>query len=173
MAPKASGPWWWCLGCSWPPQLHGGGQEQGLRAGSLPVPLIVGLAKALELALDDQEARAERLEALRDRLWKRLKALGGVHRNGAAAPRLAHNLNVWIEGLDGTQLQRALRPVLAVSSGSACSSGEPSHVLQALGLSRQQAAAALRFGLGRHTDSHEIDAAADALEQAITELRQA
>jgi len=155
------------------PQLHGGGQEQGLRAGSLPVPLIVGLAKALELALDDQEARAERLEALRDRLWKRLKALGGVHRNGAAAPRLAHNLNVWIEGLDGTQLQRALRPVLAVSSGSACSSGEPSHVLQALGLSRQQAAAALRFGLGRHTDRHEIDAAADALEQAITELRQA
>ena len=154
------------------PQLHGGGQEQGLRAGSLPVPLIVGLAKALELALADQEPRAQRLGALRDRLWQRLEPLGGVHRNGAAAPRLAHNLNVWIEGVDGAQLQRALRPALAVSSGSACSSGEPSHVLRALGLSRQQAAAALRFGLGRHTSSADINTAAAALEEVIRELRQ-
>ena len=130
------------------------------------------MAKALELALNDREARAQRLEALRDRLWQRLAALGGLHRNGAAAPRLAHNLNIWIEGLDGAQLQRALRPVLAVSSGSACSSGQPSHVLQALGLSRQQAAAAIRFGLGRHTTSAEIDAAVAALEHAITEARQ-
>ena len=145
---------------------------QGLRAGSLPVPLIVGLAKALELALADREPRAQRLGALRDRLWQRLMPLGGVHRNGAAAPRLAHNLNVWIEGVDGAQLQRALRPALAVSSGSACSSGQPSHVLQALGLSRQQAAAALRFGLGRYTSSSEIETAAITLDQVISELRQ-
>ena len=170
--PKGIGALWIAPGVQVAPQLHGGGQEQGLRAGSLPVPLIVGLAKALELALNDREARAQRLEALRDRLWQRLAALGGLHRNGAAAPRLAHNLNIWIEGLDGAQLQRALRPVLAVSSGSACSSGQPSHVLQALGLSRQQAAAAIRFGLGRHTTSAEIDAAVAALEHAITEARQ-
>ncbi len=153
------------------PQLHGGSQEQGLRAGSLPVPLIVGLAKALEIALADQAERAERLAALRDQLWQRLQALGGIHRNGAAALRLAHNLNIWIEGVDGAALQRALRPSLALSSGSACSSGEPSHVLQALGLSRQQAAATLRFGLGRHTSAAEIEAAAELVSTAITKLR--
>lgn len=153
------------------PQLHGGSQEQGLRAGSLPLPLIVGLAKALELALADQTVRAERLAALRDRLWQRLQTLGGIHRNGAASPRLAHNLNIWIEEVDGAGLQRALRPSLALSSGSACSSGEPSHVLQALGLSRQQAATALRFGLGRRTSAAEIDTAAELVSAAVTELR--
>jgi cysteine desulfurase len=155
------------------PQLHGGSQEQGLRAGSLPVPLIVGLAKALELALADQPARAQRLEALRERLWQGLEGLGGVHRNGAAAPRLAHNLNVWIEGVEGSALQRQLRPHLAISSGSACSQGEPSHVLQALGLSRQQASAALRFGLGRHTTAAEIDRAAERVREAVNVLRRA
>ncbi len=155
------------------PQLHGGSQEQGLRAGSLPVPLIVGLAKALELALADQPARAQRLEALRERLWQGLEGLGGVHRNGAAAPRLAHNLNVWIEGVEGSALQRQLRPHLAISSGSACSQGEPSHVLQALGLSRQQASAALRFGLGRHTTAAEIDRAAERVREAVSALRRA
>jgi cysteine desulfurase len=154
------------------PQLHGGNQEQGLRAGSLPVPLIVGLATALELALADQAARAVRLKALRDQLWQQLQELGGVHRNGAPAPRLAHNLNVWIEGVEGSALQRRLRPHLAISSGSACSSGEPSHVLQALGLSRQQAAAALRFGLGRHTSAADINSAASLVRAAVTELRQ-
>jgi cysteine desulfurase len=154
------------------PQLHGGSQEQGLRAGSLPVPLIVGLATALELALTDQAARAERLEALRERLWQQLQELGGIQRNGAPAPRLAHNLNVWIEGVEGSALQRRLRPHLAISSGSACSSGEPSHVLQALGLSRQQAAAALRFGLGRHTSPTDIDNAAALVRAAVTDLRQ-
>ncbi len=155
------------------PQLHGGSQEQGLRAGSLPVPLIVGLAKALELALADRPARAQRLEALRERLWQGLEGLGGVHRNGAAAPRLAHNLNVWIEGVEGSALQRQLRPHLAISSGSACSQGEPSHVLQALGLSRQQASAALRFGLGRHTTAAEIDRAAERVREAVSALRRA
>ena len=155
------------------PQLHGGSQEQGLRAGSLPVPLIVGLAKALELALADQPARAQRLEALRERLWQGLEGLGGVHRNGAAAPRLAHNLNVWIEGVEGSALQRQLRPHLAISSGSACSQGEPSHVLQALGLSRQQASAALRFGLGRHTTAAKIDRAAERVQEAVSALRRA
>lgn len=153
------------------PQLHGGSQERGLRAGSLPLPLIVGMAKALELALADQTVRTERLAALRDRLWQRLQTLGGIHRNGAASPRLAHNLSIWIEGVDSAGLQRALRPSLALSSGSACSSGEPSHVLQALGLSRQQAATALRFGLGRRTSAADIETAAELVSAAITELR--
>lgn len=153
------------------PQLHGGSQEHGLRAGTLPVPLIVGLAKALELALADQGERAERLGALRDVLWQRAQALGGVLRNGAMTPRLAHNLNICVEGVDGTALHRLLRRELAISSGSACSRGEPSHVLQALGLSRQQAAASIRFGLGRSTTAAEIERAAELLSACITDLR--
>jgi cysteine desulfurase len=80
---------------------------------------------------------------------------------------------VWIEGVEGSALQRQLRPHLAISSGSACSKGEPSHVLQALGLSRQQASAALRFGLGRHTTAAEIDSAAELVGKAVSTLRRA
>jgi cysteine desulfurase len=153
------------------PQLHGGGQQGGLRAGTLPVPLIVGLAAALNLAQADRLEREQRLGALRDQLWQGLEALGGIRRNGAAAPRLAHNLNICVEGVEGGALHRALRRQLAVSGGSACSSGEPSHVLAALGLSRLEAAASIRFGLGRATTTAEIGQAMDALAEAISQLR--
>ena len=153
------------------PQLHGGGQQGGLRAGTLPVPLIVGLAAALNLAHADRLEREQRLGALRDQLWQGLEALGGIRRNGAAAPRLAHNLNVCVEGVEGGALHRALRRQLAVSGGSACSSGEPSHVLAALGLSRLEAAASIRFGLGRSTTTAEIGQAIGALAEAISQLR--
>jgi len=153
------------------PQLHGGSQEGGLRAGTLPVPLIVGLAKALELALADQVERSQRLGDLRDALWHQCEQLGGVERNGAASPRLAHNLNVTVQGVDGAALHRALRRELAVSSGSACSSGEPSHVLQALGRSRQEAAASIRFGLGRGTSSADISQAGALLRHCVETLR--
>ena len=153
------------------PQLHGGGQQGGLRAGTLPVPLIVGLAAALNLAQADRLEREQRLGALRDQLWQGLEALGGIRRNGAAAPRLAHNLNICVEGVEGGALHRALRRQLAVSGGSACSSGEPSHVLAALGLSRLEAAASIRFGLGRSTTTAEIGQAIGALAEAISQLR--
>ena len=154
------------------PQLHGGGQEQGLRAGSPPLPLIVGLGAAVQLALAELPERGIRLAALRDQLWQQLQAAGGIRRNGAAAPRLAHNLNVRLEGVDGTALHSRLRRHLAVSSGSACSSGEPSHVLQALGLSRQQAAASIRFGLGRASTTEDINTAAATVLDTIRALRQ-
>ena len=154
------------------PQLHGGGQEQGLRAGSPPLPLIVGLGAAVQLALAELPERGIRLAALRDQLWQQLQAAGGIRRNGAAAPRLAHNLNVRVEGVDGTALHSRLRRRLAVSSGSACSSGEPSHVLQALGLSRQQAAASIRFGLGRASTTEDINTAAATVLDTIRALRQ-
>ena len=133
------------------PQLHGGGQEGGLRSGSVPLPLAVGLAEALERALADAPQRAQRLAGLRDRLWQGLQLVEGVVLNGCLDQRLAHNLNVSVDGVDGARLHSALRRRLAVSGGSACSSssGEPSHVLLALGRSRQQAAASVRFGLGR------------------------
>ena len=153
------------------PQLHGGGQQGGLRAGTLSVPLIVGLAAALDLAQADRLEREQRLGALRDRLWQGLEALGGIRLNGTRAPRLAHNLNVVVEGVEGGALHRALRRQLAVSGGSACSSGEPSHVLAALGLSRLEAAAAIRFGLGRATTAAEIEQAIIAVAEALRPLR--
>ena len=154
------------------PQLHGGSQQGGLRAGTLPVPLIVGMARALELAEADRPQRNARLKALRDRLWQGLEALGGIERNGAGEPRLAHNLNVTVLDVDGTALHQRLRQRLAVSSGSACSSGEPSHVLAALGRSRQQAAASIRFGLGRGTTAGEIEQAIAAVAEARQQARQ-
>ena len=153
------------------PQMHGGQQEQGLQAGTLAVPLIVGLAAALQLCCSDQQARNQQLAQLRDRLWQGCQALGDVQRNGAATPRLAHNLNITVNGVDGNALHRTLRRHLAVSSGSACASGSPSHVLQALGLSRQQAAASIRFGLGRRTSPSDIDSACTLLQHCVEQLR--
>ena len=153
------------------PQQLGGGQEDGLRAGTLAAPLIVGLAAALELACGDREERTLRLGALRDRLWDALEALGEVRLNGARSSRLPHNLNVSIGGVDGTALHQRLRRRTAVSSGSACSQGSPSHVLRALGRSRQEAAASIRFGLGRHTGDAEISVAIEAVREAVQALR--
>jgi cysteine desulfurase len=91
--------------------------------------------------------------------------------NGCLAPRLAHNLNVTVEGVDGQLLHQLLRRQLAVSSGSACSQGSPSHVLAALGRSRQEAAASIRFGLGRGSTEAEIDLALAAVTEAVIALR--
>jgi len=154
------------------PQQHGGGQEGGLRAGSSPVPLLVGLGVAVTLAAADRAERSGRLAALRDRLWQGLEALGDIQRNGSARHALPHNLNVSIGGVDGQRLHRILRQRLAVSSGSACSQGSPSHVLAALGRSRHQAAASIRFGLGRSSDDATIAAALAAVTAAVTDLRQ-
>ena len=156
-------------------QLHGGGQQDGRRAGTLPVPLVVGLGEALLGAEADREERAGRLGTLRDQLWEGLRDLGGIELNGieinGIAPRLAHNLNVTVQGVDGTRLHRLLRQRLAVSSGSACSQGSPSHVLAALGRSRQQAAASIRVGLGRSSSDAEIALAIETVAAAVRELR--
>ncbi len=157
-------------------QLHGGSQQDGRRAGTLPVPLVVGLGEALLRAEADREERAGRLGGLRDQLWEGLRDLGGielngVELNGAGAPRLAHNLNVTVQGVDGTRLHRLLRQRLAVSSGSACSQGSPSHVLAALGRSRVEAAASIRFGLGRGSSDAEITLAIETVAAAVRELR--
>ncbi len=154
-------------------QLHGGGQEGGRRSGSLSTPLVVGLAAALQFALFDASEREQRLGLLRDQLWRGLQQLGGMQLNGALQPRLAHNLNITVAGVNGTRLHSNLKKRLAVSGGSACSSatGEPSHVLLALGRSRLEAAASVRFGLGRSTTEAQISATLEWFSQVLANLR--
>ena len=153
------------------PLQWGGGQEQGLRAGTLPVPLIMGMAAAAELSMNDLEERQVRLQTLRDQLWQELKDRNPtITLNGALQPRLAHNLNITVPAISGSRLQRALRPQLACSSGSACSRGEPSHVLQSIGRNRFEAESSLRLSLGRDTTTTDIDGAIEVITDAIQTL---
>lgn len=155
------------------PIQFGGGHESGLRPGTLNVPGIVGLAEALRIATAELEREASRLRRLRDRLEAHLLSrLDGVRVNGHRAHRLPGTLNVSFAGVDGTALIPSL-PGLAVSSGSACSSGnqEGSHVLKAMGVSESLALATLRFGLGRFTTEEEVDRAADQVVEAVEALR--
>ena len=153
------------------PLQYGGGHERGFRSGTLPVPLIVGMGAAVGL-LGDAEAEA-RVARLRDRLWDKLRAAGGVHLNGGMAHRAPHNLNVSIDGVEAEALLMGIRGI-AVSTGSACTSAtlEPSHVLRALGLSAGRAQAAIRFGLGRSTTEEEVDRAAAHIVAKVDMLRQ-
>jgi cysteine desulfurase len=157
------------------PQMHGGGQERGMRSGTLYTPQIVGFAKSVELGLAEMDAETQRLVQLRDRLWQRLQPLGSIYLNGHASRRLPGNLNISIAGVDGQALRKALQPTVAVSSGSACSSAKstPSYVLKALGRSDELAFASIRFGIGRFNTEAEVDRVAEATIEAITTLRQA
>ena len=155
------------------PQMQGGGQEQGLRAGTLYTPQIVGFAKAISLGLAELEQEGQRQQILRDKLWNAINTLDGIYLNGHFRDRLPGNLNISIEGVKGTSLLLALQPAIALSSGSACSasSAKPSHVLTALGRSKNLAKASLRLGLGRFTTSEEIDRAAEQIIRTIQSLR--
>ena len=147
------------------PLFSGGGQERGLRAGTLPTPLIVGMGSACRIAGLELAADAARIAALRDRLCAALRAgIPGLTVNGSLGARIAGNLNVSFPAAGATALMRAA-PGLCVSTGSACSSAgiEPSYVLRAMGLDAATAARSLRFGIGRFTSPADIDAAAAML----------
>ncbi|MBM3998693.1 MAG: aminotransferase class V-fold PLP-dependent enzyme [Planctomycetes bacterium] len=159
------------------PQIDGGGQEGGLRSGTLNVPGIVGFAKAIDLCEEERAHEAPRLAALRDTLYDRLvREIPGVSLNGPpldqADRRLAGNLSCSFAGVDGEALMIAMGD-LAVSSGSACTSAnpEPSHVLRALGLDDDLVRASLRFGIGRFNTLEEIDFAARTIRDAVIRLR--
>lgn len=155
------------------PQLHGGGHERGMRSGTLSPPQIVGMASAIALGLEEQPNESKRLNELRQRLWQPLSQLEGVHLNGHPTQRLPGNLNISVEGVDGAALLLGLQPVVAVSSGAACSSVKtaPSHVLKALGHSEQLAYASIRFGIGRCNTATEIDKVVQHLLETIHSLR--
>lgn len=155
-------------------QVQGGGQERGMRSGTLYVPQIVGFAAAVELGLAELKTESQRQLQLRSQLWQQLSQLEGIHLNGHPSQRLSGNLNVSIEGVDGSALLLGLQQIVALSSGSACSSTStaPSHVLTALGHSESLAYASLRFGIGRFTTTEEIDKVAQVAIATIQSLRQ-
>jgi cysteine desulfurase len=153
-------------------QIDGGGHERGLRSGTLNVPGIVGFGRAAEIARAELAGEAARVGGLRDRLLAALQAnTDGMTVNGTMAARLPGNLNVSFAGIDGEALLVSLDDV-AVSSGAACTQAEPSHVLLALGLSKERALGSLRFGIGRATSAADVDYAAKKVSDVVNRLRQ-
>jgi len=153
--------------------ISGGGQERGMRSGTLPTPLCVGLGEACRIAQEEMGTEAERLHALRDRMLNRMsEQLSEVYVNGDLEQRIPGNLNVSFAYVEGEGLMMGIKD-LAVSSGSACTSAslEPSYVLRALGVEEELAHTSLRLGLGRFTTEAEVDYAADRIVGEVRRLR--
>lgn len=154
------------------PLLYGGGQQNGLRSGTIPLPLCVGMGAATEILGDvEQEVERTRVAALRDRFVARLRAEAeGVSLIGPSCPqRHPGNANLLFQGVNAGDLLDRLQPRLAASTGAACTTGlpEPSHVLRAIGLSGEEADSAVRFSFGRFTTEAEIDAAVGLVKDAL------
>ena len=153
--------------------FDGGGHERGMRSGTLPVPLIVGMGEALDIADRERTEESARILDLRERLHRGIQErVEAIRLNGHPYRRLAGNLNLSFDYVEGESLMMAMRDV-AVSSGSACTSADPetSHVLRAIGLDEDLARASLRFGLGRFTTVEEIDFAVGKVAEAVRSLR--
>jgi len=155
------------------PQIHGGGHERGFRSGTLPTHQIVGMGEAARIAKLEMASDNERIRALRDRLWRGLNAMEEVVLNGDLEHRIAGNLNVSFNYVEGESLIMAIKD-LAVSSGSACTSAslEPSYVLRALGRSDELAHSSIRFTLGKFTTEAEVDYAIELLKAKVGKLRE-
>ncbi|MGD1982874.1 MAG: IscS subfamily cysteine desulfurase [Chromatiaceae bacterium] len=154
-------------------QMHGGGHERGLRSGTLPTHQIVGMGEAFRIAAEEMAAENERILALRNKLYDGLKDMEEVYVNGDLEHRIAGNLNISFNFVEGESLMMALKG-MAVSSGSACTSAslEPSYVLRALGREDELAHSSLRFTLGRFTTEEEIDAVLAQVRTQVERLRE-
>jgi cysteine desulfurase len=155
------------------PLLHGGGQERSLRSGTIATHQVVGMGAAFAMASAEAPGEAERIGALRERLWQGIGALRGIWRNGDPLHSVPHILNVSVEGIEGESLIAAVGARIAVSTGSACTSAqrEPSYVLRALGRDDRLAESSLRFSMGRYSSESDIDTAIDAVTRAVKRLR--
>jgi len=153
-------------------QMHGGGHERGMRSGTLATHQIVGMGEAFAIAKQEMATENERIRMLRDRLYNGLKDIEEVYVNGDLDHRIAGNLNISFNFVEGESLIMALRD-LAVSSGSACTSAslEPSYVLRALGRNDELAHSSIRFTIGRFTTAEEIDYTVDLVRAAVEKLR--
>jgi cysteine desulfurase len=173
--PKGVGALYIRKGTPFEPLLHGGGHESGRRSSTHNVPGIAGLGKAAEMAKTGLSEESAYVGKLRNRLWLTLQSsISGIHLNGSKEHRLPNNLNVSIEHVEGESLLMNLdMEGIAVSTGSACStdSGEPSHVLRALGLTPELARGSLRITLGKYTTETEIDVVSQKLPEIVDRLR--
>ncbi|HYA76013.1 MAG TPA: IscS subfamily cysteine desulfurase [Burkholderiaceae bacterium] len=153
-------------------QMHGGGHERGLRSGTLPTHQIVGMGAAFQIAQVEMASENERIRRLRDRLWNGLHRMEEVYLNGDLERRVAQNLNVSFNFVEGESLIMAVKDI-AVSSGSACTSAslEPSYVLRALGRSDELAHSSIRFSVGRFTTEEEIDFVVKLMTEKVAKLR--
>ena len=153
-------------------QMHGGGHERGMRSGTLATHQIVGMGEAFAVAGKEMAAENERILGLRNRLWDGLKDMEEVYLNGDLERRVAGNLNVSFNFVEGESLIMALKDI-AVSSGSACTSAslEPSYVLRAIGRNDELAHSSIRFTIGRYTTQEEIDYTIDLVRKAVGKLR--
>ncbi len=158
--------------CIIQPLQWGGNQETGLRAGTLPVPLVVGLTKAIEIALKQLDKNYQILKTLRNKLWSGLNLqIPGLILNGSLEQRLPNNLNFTIEGVSGSLLHKKLRPYISCSSGSACNNGSPSHVLMSIGRTLEEAKSSLRLSLGRETTFKDVEIAIERISKVVFDLR--
>lgn len=158
------------------PLLHGGGQEGGLRPGTIPTPLCLGLAEAFRLIVAEGALERETVGQLRDRLSNHLQTLfPDMIVSAAAVDRHPGSLHVRFPGVDAEDLLARLQPRIAGATGSACTSGhlQNSHVLKAIGLSDEEAQEGVRFSIGRFTSELEIDAAAAVIGRALEEVSRA
>jgi cysteine desulfurase len=153
-------------------QMHGGGHERGMRSGTLAVHQIVGMGEAFRIARVEMASEMEHVRSLRDRLLAGLTSIEEVYVNGDLEHRVAHNLNISFNFVEGESLIMAIKE-LAVSSGSACTSAslEPSYVLRALGRSDELAHSSIRFTIGRYTTVEEVDFAINLIRGKIAKLR--
>jgi len=156
------------------PQMHGGGQEGGLRSGTMPTHQIVGMGKALSLAEDRMASDHQAMKKLKMKLLDGLGAIDGMMVNGSIERSVPNILNVSFECVDAEILIHRLRNKIAISNGSACNSGaiEPSYVLRAMGLSEERVYGAIRISMGRYTSSEDIDYAVTSIQEAVKELRE-
>jgi cysteine desulfurase len=154
-------------------QMHGGGHERGMRSGTLATHQIVGMGEAFRIAREEMDSEVERVRSLRDRLWDGLKDMDEVYINGDMEHRVAGNLNVSFNFVEGESLIMALKDI-AVSSGSACTSAslEPSYVLRALGRNDELAHSSIRFTIGRFTTEQEIDQTIALVQDKVQKLRE-
>lgn len=152
--------------------IDGGGQERGMRSGTLPTPLIVGFGAAAEIASNEMAADMERIKKYSDYFIDSLVSIPHVYLNGDREARYPGNINLSFSCIEGESMIGAIKNI-AVSSGSACTSAslEPSYVLRALGLDEDLAHTSIRFGIGRFTTQEEIDYAIGSLKKAIARLR--
>jgi cysteine desulfurase len=154
------------------PMVAGGGQEKGLRPGTLNVPGIVGMGRALEIATREMSEESERLAAWTRKMRSAFESTLGAEPNGHPSQRLPHNLNMFFRGVESKALIQSVNSQLAISASSACTTDQvqPSHVILALGLGPERAHCSVRFGLGRFNTEEEVDFAIETIDKAVRRL---